>query len=233
MLRVATWNIHRGRGTLAPFRPARVAAVIAEIAPDLIALQEAQHYFRRRRDMLDAAALARDCGLHLLRTSDEQQGYRSNLVFARAEAVPVRAPIGLPLGGWEPRGAIQAELDFGRGAFRLLAAHLSLTAPRRAVQAAILLAAAREARGRPTLLLGDLNEWRAGGAALGVLAAGFGAASRVPTFPARRPTLALDQILSHPPGRVSESRAHDTPLARAASDHLPLVATFDDATPPR
>lgn len=214
---------------LAPFRPARVAAVIAEIAPDLLALQEAQHHFRRGRDMLDAAALAGDCGLHLLRPVAGQQGYRSNLVFARAEAVVRLGPVGLPLGGWEPRGAVLAELDFGRGPFRLLAAHLSLTARRRAAQAEILLAAARAAAGMPALLLGDLNEWREGGSALEVLAAGFGSPPPVPTFPARWPMLALDRILSDPPGRVSGVRAHDTALSRRASDHLPLVARFDDA----
>jgi endonuclease/exonuclease/phosphatase family metal-dependent hydrolase len=34
--------------------------------------------------------------------------------------------------------------------------------------------------------------------------------------------LALDRILGWPRGVVREVRAHDSPLARLASDHLPL-----------
>jgi endonuclease/exonuclease/phosphatase family metal-dependent hydrolase len=233
VLRVATYNIHRGRGGLAgPFRPDRIAAVIAEIAPDLIALQEAQHYFSRRTAMLDAEALARELGLRLLQPRAEQQGWRSNLVLARADAVLRHGPIGLPLGGWEPRGALLAELDFGEGPFRLLATHLSLGAARRARQAQALLGAMQAGHALPTplptLLLGDLNEWRARGAALRVLAPVFGTPPPMPTFPAFRPTLSLDRILAHPAGRLHGLAAHDTPLARAASDHLPLTAWFDD-----
>ena len=141
-LRVATWNIHRGRGSLGPFRPQRIAEVIAEIAPDLMALQEAQHYFSRRTAMLDAAALARDAGLHLLRVTEGEQGFRSNLLLVRADAILRQGPIGLRLGGWEPRGAILVELEFGRLPFRVLTAHLSLGSRRRVAQAAALLAAA-------------------------------------------------------------------------------------------
>jgi endonuclease/exonuclease/phosphatase family metal-dependent hydrolase len=227
LLRVATWNIHRGRGLLGPFRPGRIAEVIAEMVPDLLALQEAQHYFRRGDGMLDAEVLARDCGLRLLRVVSGEQGFRSNLLLARAHVLLRQGPIGLKLGGWEPRGAILAELEAGRGPFRVLAAHLSLGSGRRAIQAGALLAAARAAPEVPTLLLADINDPWPNGAALQLLAEGFGTSPSCPTYPAPRPLLALDRILSHPPGRVSAWRVHDTPQARRASDHLPLLASFD------
>lgn len=229
MLRVATYNIHRGRGAAGPFRPERIARVIAEIAPDLIALQEAEHYFSRRTAMLDAEALARELGLHLLQPAAQQQGWRSNLVLARADALLHGEPIGLKLGGWEPRGALVAELDFGGGRFRLIATHLSLGGGRRRLQAEALLAAARAGEPVPMLLLGDLNEWRAQGPALRVLAPVFGAPPPAPTFPSFRPMLSLDRILAYPQGRLHGLAVHDTPLARDASDHLPLTAFFDDS----
>lgn len=223
-MRVATWNIHRGRGAFGRFRPDRVAAVLAEIRPDLIALQEAQHHLRRRDPMLDVAAIEAACGLVPLRVDPLQQGYRGNLLLVRRDARLLSAPRGLRLGGWEPRGGIQVDLDLGQGPFRILVAHLSLGAARRRAQAALLVAALKP--GLPTLLMGDLNEWRPGGSALAVLAPAFGHPALVPSFPSFRPLLALDHILSHPIGRVREVAVHATPAARRASDHLPLVARF-------
>ena len=77
----------------------------------------------------------------------------------------------------------------------------------------------------PTILLGDLNEWRRlRRSALGILEPLFGAAPTLPSFPSRRPIFPLDRILGWPAGLVTEFAVHDTPLARQASDHLPLVA---------
>ncbi|CAA9218718.1 MAG: Metal-dependent hydrolase [uncultured Acetobacteraceae bacterium] len=234
---VATYNVHRGRGLAGPFRPDRIARVIAEIRPDLIALQEAQHYLRPGVGMLDAEAIERDLDLCLLRLPavadrpGNHQGWRGNLVLVRRGAEILRAPIGLRLGGLEPRGAVLAELDLGWGPFRLIAAHLSLGADRRRLQAEALLdAMGTGAGGRmPTLLLGDFNEWRTRASALGVLGRVFGEPPRAPTFPSFHPFLSLDRIMGHPRGLVPEVAVHDTPLARGASDHLPLKARLDTA----
>jgi len=44
------------------------------------------------------------------------------------------------------------------------------------------------------------------------------------TFPARRPVLALDRIWISPVGCLRRLQCHASPLARVASDHLPLMA---------
>ena len=233
-MRVATWNIHRGRGTLGWFRPGRIAEVIAEIGPDLIALQEAQHYLRPGRDMLDFARIGREAGLRplILRDGPSHRGWRSNVVLVRQGAAVTFGPVGLRLGGLEPRGAILAELDAGAGPFRVIACHLSIGAARRSVQAAQLLAALRTGSGPglPTLLLGDLNEWRPDRSALAVLRPEFGAGCGLPTFPSFRPSLPLDHILCRPAGLLRDIAVHDSQLARRASDHLPLVAGFFPAS---
>jgi len=225
-LRVATYNVHRGRSTLGVFDPARIAAVIAEIRPDVIALQEAQHYLRPGKAMFDAAWIRRETGLRPLRVTarEAEQGWRSNVVLIRPEARVLRPPEGLRIGGMEPRGAILAELDLGEGAFRLIATHLSLGARRRVRQGEALLAA-MAGRAMPTLVLGDFNEWRAGGSVLGVLEPVFGRAPAAATFPSFHPVASLDRILGWPRGVVTGLTVHDTPLARRASDHLPLVAS--------
>lgn len=227
-MRVATYNVHRSRGMFGLPRPDRIAAVVAELGADAVALQEAQRHFLRGVPMLDAALLERVAGLRPLPVVQRprDQGWRSNVVLVRTDARVLRQPVGLRLGGMEPRGAVMAELDLGEGPFRLLAAHLSLGAGQRREQARLLLdAVAADGGDRiPTLLLGDLNEWRADGSAPGVLAAVAGVPPQVATFPAVRPTLSLDRIMAWSGAVADGLRAHDTPLARRASDHLPLVA---------
>ena len=53
------------------------------------------------------------------------------------------------------------------------------------------------------------------------------AASAVPSFPARFPVLALDRVLGSPHNLVTAVEVHNTPLARMASDHLPVKAYID------
>lgn len=79
---------------------------------------------------------------------------------------------------------------------------------------------------QPTLLMGDLNEWRLGNrSSLNSLASTFrGMPSAVPSFPSRLPVLALDRIMCSHEGLIDTVHVHDTALARVASDHLPIKA---------
>lgn len=224
MMRVGTWNVHRGRAAFGRFRPALATEVIAELGCDLLALQEAQHYLARGTPMLEEEAIRARTGLVPLRVTAGQQGFRSNILLAREGARVLRGPVGVRLGGMEPRGAIMADLDLGHGPVRVLAAHLSLGAGRRAMQARVLLDAMREWPNLPALILGDLNERRLDQGALAVLVPECGMPPQVATFPAFRPLLALDRVLSHPAGLVARLWAHNTQAARRASDHLPLLA---------
>jgi len=95
----------------------------------------------------------------------------------------------------------------------------------RSEQARVVLDIMSSQDERPTLLLGDLNEWRLGNrSALKTLHTTFATPPAVPTFPSGLPVLALDRIMANRHGMVSSVEAHDTPLSRVASDHLPLTA---------
>ena len=119
-----------------------------------------------------------------------------------------------------------AELDLGDGKFRVIAAHLGLFRLSRVDQVDALMTAFRDLPPMPTILLGDLNEWRRRGrSALLGLEPTFGVAPSILSFPSRRPLFALDRILGWPGGLITDLAVHDTPLARRASDHLPLTAT--------
>jgi endonuclease/exonuclease/phosphatase family metal-dependent hydrolase len=110
------------------------------------------------------------------------------------------------------------------GLLRVLVTHFGLTAVDRLFQARRLLEILGDDREQPTLVLGDINEWFPG-PALRRLHARFGRAPSAATFPSGRPILALDRIWVQPLAALVDLRAHATPLARLASDHLPVRAT--------
>ncbi|MGH7898284.1 MAG: endonuclease/exonuclease/phosphatase family protein, partial [Candidatus Binatia bacterium] len=123
----------------------------------------------------------------------------------------------------EPRGAIDAELDWNDVPLRVVITHLGLRSAERRSQVMLLLGELHLDRERLTLLLGDFNEWLPGGRPLRALQARFGRDPSPPTFPSGRPLLALDRIWVQPRHSLGGVRVHASPLARAASDHLPIV----------
>jgi endonuclease/exonuclease/phosphatase family metal-dependent hydrolase len=226
---VASYNIHKCVGVDNRFDPGRIAAVIAELDADVIALQEVDRRFGQRTGLLNATALERRTGLTMLHVSDTPggHGWHGNALLVRqARLIRLRR---LHLPGAEARGALVAELQLPAGRFRVVAAHLGLLRRHRAMQAEALLEAIRHGSPMPTLLMGDLNEWRPGiPSSLVPLESLFGPLDPgEPSFPSRLPFLALDRILAHPRDMLAGIEAHGSPLARLASDHLPLRARID------
>jgi endonuclease/exonuclease/phosphatase family metal-dependent hydrolase len=71
----------------------------------------------------------------------------------------------------------------------------------------------------------DLKDGPVRHSSLHAFAPTFGPVGRgTPSFPSYFPVLALDRILARPWRMLGPVRAHDTPLARKASDHLPIKA---------
>ncbi len=222
----ASYNVHKCVGSDRRFDPERTAAVIAEIGADVLALQETDRRFGDRAGLLDLAAIERDAGLVAVPVVNAHSGHgwHGNLVLVREGLCRDVHQVVLP--GLEPRGALVADLELSAGAVRVVAAHLGLLRHSRRLQVERLLGHAAGASERPTVLMGDLNEWRLGRrSALHGFAPSFGPlAPGAPSFPAYFPVLTLDHILARPGGILGPVRAHDTPLARKASDHLPIKA---------
>ena len=225
-MKIASYNIHKCRGMDGRTRPDRILDVIRELDADLIALQEVDKRFGRKDGLLDPEAIWRKTGMRLLVQSDlpHGHGWHGNALLVRAEPKTYRR-LRLRLPGFEPRGAIVAELDFGEGEFRVIAAHLGLLRLSRLDQATALLKAHREMPPLPTILMGDFNEWRRRRrSALSILEPTFGGDATPRSFPSRRPIFALDRILGSLYGLITDLAVHKSPLARLASDHLPLTA---------
>lgn len=227
---IASYNVHKCVGTDRRFDPNRTAEVIAEIDADLIAIQEADQRFGERSGLLDLEVLERTCGLvpvPITALSVTGHGWHGNMLMTRKGAVLDVKQLKLP--GVEPRGALVADIEFASGSLRVVAAHLGLLKRSRAQQAKAILSQLAAGDGIPMLLIGDLNEWRVGPrSSLSSLLPVFDpAAGAVPSFPSRFPVLALDRVLGYPHELVTSVEAHDTPLARIASDHLPIKAHID------
>ena len=225
-LRVATYNLHKCVGADGRFNPARNIAVLAEVGADIVAVQEVDKRFGRRTGLMDLRALERETGLVPLQASDlsDGHGWHGNTLLLRPGIASRLQRITLP--GMEPRGALVVELDLPDGPLRVIAAHLGLLHRSRKRQAAAILQTIQEGTPMPTLLMGDLNEWRPGlRSSLRSLDDFFGPSTALPrSFPALLPMLPLDRIMGWPHGLVSDLAVHFSPRARAASDHLPLVA---------
>jgi len=122
----------------------------------------------------------------------------------------------------EPRIAIEACVETPFGDLHLVAVHLGLAVIERRRQAIALAAMARRARGLPTVMMGDFNDWFSFGLVSRTLRRVLTHRTELRSFPARRPLLRLDRIYCSAPGMLVAS--FTDPAARAASDHLPVIA---------
>jgi endonuclease/exonuclease/phosphatase family metal-dependent hydrolase len=221
-LRIATYNVHGAVGVDGKFAPERIAAVLAEIDADVFALQEVPLGGSHAPDVL--TLLQRLTGLHAVGgpTLDTPARRYGNAVLTR---FPVRAvrTLDLSFKSREPRGALDADIDFGAETWRVVATHLGLASRERRAQVEQVLQRF-DTPEMPVILLGDLNEWFIYGGTLRRLVSHFYRARSPKTFPTRYPLFALDRIWVHPGERLLKVEVHKSALARVASDHYPLIA---------
>jgi endonuclease/exonuclease/phosphatase family metal-dependent hydrolase len=126
----------------------------------------------------------------------------------------------------ERRAAIEVSVATPFGPLHVVAVHLGLSFRERRHQTGILCKLAQSGPER-SVLLGDFNDWILHGPVRRALAETMPGRTRHKTFPARRPVLALDRIYCRPANLLL--RSWSDPQARAASDHLPIIAELDTA----
>jgi endonuclease/exonuclease/phosphatase family metal-dependent hydrolase len=148
-----------------------------------------------------------------------------NAVLSRYPIVAARS-VNLSIGNREPRGALDADVSCHGHPLRVVATHLGLRPGERRSQIRRLLQTF-DTDQMPVILLGDINEWFVWGKSLRWLVSHFEQVPAPATFPARWPLFALDRIWIRPRHRLVHVDVHATTLARAASDHLPLIAHID------
>jgi endonuclease/exonuclease/phosphatase family metal-dependent hydrolase len=232
-LKIATYNIHGCLGVDRRYDPARIAAVLREIDADIACLQEVglRRATGRHDDQADYLAEATGCRVVLGAGARGRRGRFANAILTRFPVVAARA-IDLAVSVYEPRAALDAELMIGTRRLRVLATHFGLHAAERRLQADRLIAALREpcSPGRQAadtvLLVGDLNEWRGRSGGIRALDRCLRPSAAPPTFPSWLPVLPLDRMYADGPAVLGDVRVYRSPLARLASDHLPLVGSL-------
>jgi endonuclease/exonuclease/phosphatase family metal-dependent hydrolase len=238
LLSAISWNIHRGRGEDGAIDPMRTADVLLrEVVgdcPDLLVLQEADEERPPHRGFLDLDRIESTTPLRHVHTdpthrwSTESHGFLGVCLFA-SRVVEIEDVTLLDLPGHCHRGAVILDLRKDGCPMRVIGTHLSLSQILRIAQMRTLGQHLMRRSARPTVLCGDLNEWRPwGGLALSrhVLGDRFSGPVAA-TFPVRRPTLPLDRFLAAGGARVVRARALDGDGIRVASDHRPLAADIE------
>lgn len=226
---IGSYNVHSCVGLDRRYSPSRIAAVLKEFDCDIFALQEVNNEpgeeddSRQLEYLSEALDMAAVPGLRIVRHSGEY----GNALLTRLPIVGVHRH-DLSYWRFEPRGALDVELDVGGKHMRVIATHLGLSRSERRTQwRRLLTAVATSPSHQPTVVLGDMNEWFPGSATLRDAHRILGEPLAPVAFPSFAPFLALTRIWVRPVAAIVSIEVHRTALSRRASDHLPLKAVID------
>lgn len=243
MPRIVTYNVHRCVGNDRRLDVPRIAAVLAELNPDIVALQELDVGRARTNNVDQAHEIAEQlemvCHFHAALKVEEER-YGDAILTSYPERLVKSGP--LPgytrMRGLEPRGALWVEVEVDGRPVQIINTHLGLVPREQQIQAAFLAGTSwlehPDCRW-PTILLGDFN---ATGTSVvyRTLTARLQPARRLvkrrtatSTFPSPLPVLRIDHVFVSPDIKVQDVFAPFDPLTRVASDHLPLVMDFEVA----
>jgi endonuclease/exonuclease/phosphatase family metal-dependent hydrolase len=241
MTRLVTYNVHRCLGMDRRIDVGRIAEVIAQTEPDIVALQEIDVGRARTQGVDQAHRIAERLGMAFhfnaaLKVEEELYG------DALLTTLPERLVKAAPLPGYaripqlEPRGALWVSIRIGKRRLQVINTHLGLVPREQQLQAQALAGPdwlGHADRQDPLILTGDFNATRTT-VAYRTLSAHLTESRRVlnlrrrtPTFPSSMPVIAIDHVFVSSGVVVRQVSVHATPLARVASDHLPLVVDFD------
>ncbi len=239
IVRVATYNIHKGVQGLGPARRLEIhnlAHAVEQFDADIVCLQEVRRHHRQlekhftRWPDLDQAGYLSPEGYEAV--------YRTNAITRHGEhgnALLSRWPV-LGTGHadvsdhrFEQRGLLHAELLVEGVAVHVVVVHLGLIHASRTRQVQRLgeYIARELPDNAPLIVAGDFNDW---GAQLLKPMADLDLRTfdgiRLPTYPSRLPLLHLDRIFVRGLRPVSAHVPHGRAWARM-SDHLPLIAELE------
>ncbi len=235
-IRLLTYNIHKGVGGIdRRYDLDRVARVVTHYSPDAVLLQEVLDSAPHSGQARDLAALLgyRHTAYvpHTKRWSGTQYG---NAIFSRYP-IAETDHIDLTVPPKKRRGALHARirvrLPSGRSrTLHVFNLHLGLSGIERKIQLRRFIEKSPFAHlhSRAAIVVGgDFNDvWGTLGKNL-LSPAGFLGTPRLPTFPAFAPLRALDSLYIRGDIRMIQDQRGGIDIARAASDHLPLIADME------
>jgi len=221
-LRVLTYNIHHGEAMDKKFDYERLAKVINDLSPDIVALQEVDNGTERASGVDQAALLGKLCKMHHAfgQAMPYQGGQYGEAVLSR---FPIKKAVvhPLPYGtNQEPRAALEVLIEpEGLGPMVFAGTHLchqSNETRTRQTQRIGQLFAGQE--GPPVILAGDFNARPGSGPMDVLLEDGW--------VDAVAPRSIIDYVLIRAcdPWKVKEVVVVDEPVV---SDHDPVLAVLE------
>ncbi len=239
IVRVATYNIHKGVQGLGPVRRLEIhnlAHAVEQFDADIVCLQEVRSHHRKferyftRWPELDQAGYLSPEGYEAV--------YRTNAVTRHGEhgnALLSRWPV-LGVGHadvsdhrFEQRGLLHAQVLVEGTDVHVVVVHLGLIHASRERQVKRLgqFIAREVPSSAPLIVAGDFNDWSAQLIKpMAALDLRTFEGIRLPTYPARLPLLHLDRIFVRGLRPVSAHVPHGAAWRRM-SDHLPLIADLE------
>jgi endonuclease/exonuclease/phosphatase family metal-dependent hydrolase len=248
-LRVMTYNVHSCIGMDGKLSPQRIARVIAQYHPDIVALQELD-VTRLRTESVDQAhliaqILEMDHHFHAaIHVEDERYGdailSHLPITLIKTDHFPLPKNAKPHL---EPRGVLWAQVKFHDTIINVMNTHLGLTPSERTIQVDTLLGRewlAHPDYNEPMILCGDFNAapwqstYRRLNRVLNDVQVKKVAANKlqnkqknINTFSGRYPTVRIDHIFIDESIKVKKVKVAMSSLARVASDHLPLIVDLE------
>jgi endonuclease/exonuclease/phosphatase family metal-dependent hydrolase len=238
VLRIATYNIHKGVQGLGPVRRLEIhnlGHAVEQLDADVVCLQEVrklhrreEQYFTRWPALPQAEFLCPEGYYAVYQTNARtKHGEHGNALLSRWPVVS-QGHEDMSDHRFEQRGLLHVELKVGRRMVHVVVLHLGLIAGSRVrqVEQMVRFIEREIPRTAPIVVAGDFNDW--GGKLRPVLQAhGFQdfVGERALTYPSRLPIAQLDYVYA----RGMKPVGMEIPRGRIwwrMSDHLPLIAEF-------
>ena len=238
VLRIATYNIHKGVQGLGPVRRLEIHNIghaVEQLDADIVCLQEVrklhrreEQYFTRWPELPQAEFLCPEGYYAVYQTNAKtKHGEHGNALLSRWPVVS-HGHEDMSDHRFEQRGLLHVELKIQRKVVHVIVLHLGLIAGSRGrqVEQMVRFIEREVPRSAPVVVAGDFNDW--GGKLRPVMNRhGFRdfVGERVQTYPSRLPLTQLDFVYARglkPVGLL-------VPRGRIwwrMSDHLPLIAEF-------
>lgn len=238
ILRVATYNIHKGVQGLGPARRLEIhnlGLAVEQLDADIVCLQEVRKHHRREAqyfqhwpDMPQADFLAPEGYEAVYRTNAyTRHGEHGNALLTRWPVLGHQHE-DISDHRFEQRGLLHVQVQAHGRDVHAIVVHLGLIPGSRVRQIGLLerFVDREVPRGAPLVVAGDFNDW---GQQIRHMLAGLGLLEyeepRAFTYPARLPLAQLDHVYA----RGLTPVGLQVPRGRVwwrMSDHLPLIAEF-------
>lgn len=237
IIRIMTYNVHSCIGMDGKLSPDRIARVIAQYDPDIVALQELDAGRHRTNGIDQAEVIARTLAMDFhfhpaMQLEEEKYG---DAVLSHHPIRLIRAAELPRLSGrtfLEPRGALWVSVTVDGVEYQLINTHLGLSPRERLLQCEALLgpdwlghADCRE----PVILCGDFNAGPKSVVCKKFIGALHDAQDVLlnhrpkSTWFGRYPINRIDHVFVDQRIEVCSVQVPRTALTRTASDHLPLI----------